>query len=211
MELRYFVILQEDSTPIFAQSYNFDSKESCITFDNKISDLNSNQLKSVINDYFKIIRRISNAQIMNEDLYLFDIGLSSYRMTGITYNNYFFIGIFDNISQTDSLAVDTVKLLLRSLAIHFFNKYSKEIETKQFPNFETFSSFKEDIVKICYNTTRSPINTAKCRNCLEECNQSNNKCIPHLIFFDTLENCNTGESIKFETESHLSINNTKKF
>ena len=211
MELRYFVILQGDGIPIYAQSYNFASMESCITFDEKISDFNGNQIRSVIDEYFQVIRKISQANIMNEDLYLFDIGLSSYRITGINYNSYFFIGIFDSISNLDTgLALDKVKLFLRSIAINFCHKYQQELEKKALPDTRIFTSFTDEIDKICYDITRTHLNLTQCRNCLESCKYTHNNCIPHIIFFNNLEDINNTTLTKIEVEPSLSSNNIKK-
>ncbi|MHA2364896.1 MAG: hypothetical protein ACXAC7_13150 [Candidatus Hodarchaeales archaeon] len=174
MNLNYLVIVQPGGLPLFAQSFNFNNDKECQTFNDRVENT-PNGKKLLLGGYFDAIKSIGN-EVVEDQLKSIDLVFETYHITGMNFEDIFFIGIFESkIHQQDE---DQIKNILKSIANFFINKYPPELRLQNPVNFTFFEKFLQDV--------NLPLFIDQNRNCLNKCKDINKGCLPHLIYFDDI-------------------------
>ena len=175
LNLRYLVIVRPDGLPIFSQSFDFETVFACRSFNNRLRELG--EKKELLSGYFNAIKDIL-AELVQDRLRVIDLGFQSYRMAGIVFERFLYIGIFE-ISYEKRLNVDSeIFTLLKKIADCFTQKYQESLLAEDFVDLTEFEDFTKDLLGIGL-----PLSMDKCRNCLTDCVDENLGCLPHLIYF----------------------------
>jgi len=175
LNLRYLVIVRPNGLPIFSQSFDFEAIFACRTFNNRLSEIG--EKKELLSGYFSAIKDIL-AELVQDRLRIIDLGFQSYRMAGIVFEGFLYIGIFE-ISYKERINVEIeIFTLLEKIAECFTQKYQESLLAEDFVDLTKFEDFTKDLLGLGL-----PLSMDKRRNCLIDCVDENLGCLPHLIYF----------------------------
>ncbi len=141
--------------------------------------------KELLGGYFNAIKDIL-AELIQDRLRVIDLGFQSYRMAGIVFEGFLFIGIFE-VSDEKNIIIDSeVFSLLRNIADCFMQKYEQSILDEDIIDLKKFEDFTKDLLGLGL-----PFSMDKCRNCLTDCIGEDMGCLPHMIYFQEYETLKT--------------------
>jgi len=175
LQIRYLIIVKPNGLPIYSQSFDFDVIFACQTFNNRLSEMGDK--KELLSGYFNAIKDIL-AEVIQDKLKVIDLGFQSYRMAGIVFEGFLYVGIFE-VSHKERISVESeIFSLLRKIADCFVHKYEQSLLDEDFINLKKFEDFTKELIGLGL-----PLSMDKCRNCLTECVEVDMGCLPHIIYF----------------------------
>jgi hypothetical protein len=147
----------------------------CQTFHEKISKQEINPI--LIGGLFDALRSLF-AEIIEDNFRLIDIGFLSYRITGLVFENLFYLGIFQLNMGDLPLSENIYFAYLGEIAEAFTARYSSILEDVNDYNIIEFDIFTAKLVKMGYS-----LSLQDCRDCLTRCKDENKGCLPHLYYY----------------------------
>jgi hypothetical protein len=136
--------------------------------------------KELLSGYFNAIKDIL-AEVVRDRLRVIDLGFQSYRMAGIVFEGFLYLGVFE-IPYKESMNVESEIIdILGKIAECFTQKYQESLLHDDLVDLSEFEDFSKDLLRLGL-----PLSMDKCRNCLVDCVDENMGCLPHLIFFQEI-------------------------
>lgn len=178
--LRYLVIMQPTGLPLYAQSFDFSTDHACESFNSKLeTDADKREL---LGGMFQALSGLAY-EVIDDKLQIINLGFESFRIMALIVENYLFLGIFESQEASSKSEMDEILVTLDKIATIFLTKYPKEILEATPVRFNNFYNFTEEI-----NNLKLPVQREHCRNCIEKCKDYKKGCLPHMVYFNKLEN-----------------------
>lgn len=198
ISLNYLVIVQPGGLPLYAQSFEFDSDEACMTFGYRLGEVgepdNLDTKRKLLGGYFDAIKHLVQ-EVVADNLRVIDLGFTTFHISGLIREGINFIGIFEVSNRTEEQpsteATKLVNEFLSEIALRFLGIYEKELLLKVPVIHTDFLDFTDDIISVMGHQVRPQF----CRNCLTKCADHHMGCIPHLLYFDDIVTDKTSNMI----------------
>lgn len=176
--LRYLLIIQPGGLPLFAQSLNFQTDFECQTFNNRLGEIEVNSV--LVGGLFQAIKDLFS-ELINDHLKLINISFLSYRVTGLVFDKFLFVGIFEIPNQDDSFSKVELFPYLREIAQEFTTKFPDVLDETDKIDISMYEGFSADLIKMGFS-----LSLQDCRNCLTKCVEENKECLPHIFYYKEL-------------------------
>ena len=171
--LRYLIVVRPNGVPAYSQSFDFESVFACRTFHNRLSDLG--QKSDILGGYFQVIKDIVS-EVVSDKLKMIDLAFLSYQLLGIVEDGYLFIGIFEDRYSEEGNGV--LLNLMSKIANRFMSKYYQILSEEIILDNSRFANFTTELLDLGV-----PLSLQRCRDCLINCAEEHQGCLPHLIYF----------------------------
>lgn len=173
--LRYLVILQPSGLPLYAQSFDFTSDQTCESFNHKLEK--DSDKKELLGGMFQALTGLAY-EIIEDKLQIINLEFQTFRIIALIVNKYLFLGIFETSGENKKTEAEESLHTLDLIATAFLKKYPKELLEAVVVRVESFADFSNEIPKL-----NIPIAKQHCRNCLVKCKDREKGCFPHMLYF----------------------------
>lgn len=167
------IVIRPNGLPAYSQSFDFESVFACRTFHNRLSEVRKKS--NLLGGYFQVIKDMIS-EVIEDQLKMIDLGFSSYQMLGLVEESYLFLGIFEN--QYNPEGNGKLMDIMSRIAERFMTKYRAILFEEEILDISRFENFTYDLLELGIS-----LSMQRRRNCLTNCTDEIQGCIPHLIYF----------------------------